>query len=51
MSYRHNLVRALHGVALDDVSVGTEEDDAHVVGLEVEGHAADAGREHDHLTW
>ena len=40
---------ALDGVAFLDVAVVAEDDDADVVGLEVERHAADAARELDHL--
>src|SRR5690606_14356531 len=40
---------ALDGVAFLDVAVGAEDDDADIVGLEVQRHAADAARELDHL--
>src|SRR5690606_28310628 len=41
---------ALDGVTFLDVAVGTEDDDADIVGFEVERHAADAAGEFDHLT-
>ncbi|MHC2794564.1 hypothetical protein ACVINZ_003576 [Mesorhizobium jarvisii] len=41
---------ALDGVAFLDVAVGAEDDDADIVGFEVERHAADAAGEFDHLT-
>src|SRR5690606_23736513 len=40
---------ALDGVAFLDVAVVTEDNDADIVGLEVERHPADAAREFDHL--
>src|SRR6185437_9463921 len=40
---------ALHRVALADAAVVAEDDDADIVGLEVERHALDAVRELDHL--
>ena len=43
------LVRALDGVALDDVLPVAEEHGAHVVGLEVQRQAAHAVRELEHL--
>ena len=39
----------LDGVPLDDVDVVAEDDDPQVVLLEVEGHAAEAAGEDDHL--
>jgi hypothetical protein len=39
----------LDGVAFLDVAVGAEDDDADIVGLKVQRHAADAAREFDHL--
>ncbi len=41
--------RALDGRAFLDVAVGAEDDDADIVVLEVEGHAADAAGKLDHL--
>src|SRR5690606_10647264 len=41
---------ALDGLAFLDLAVGTEDHDADIVALEVEGHAAHAGLELDHLT-
>src|SRR5688572_26042054 len=40
---------ALHRVAFLDLAVGTEDDDADIVDLEVQRHAADAVLEGDHL--
>ena len=40
---------ALDGVAFLDVAVGAEDDDADIVGFEVQRHAADAAGELDHL--
>src|SRR5262249_39499702 len=40
---------ALHRIAFLDVAVVAEDDDADVVGLEVERHAANAAGELDHL--
>src|SRR5205807_8273810 len=40
---------ALDDVAFLDVAVGTEDDDADIVGFEVERHAADTAWEFDHL--
>src|SRR6201991_3204190 len=40
---------ALDDVAFLDVAVGAEDDDADIVGFEVERHAADAAGELDHL--
>jgi hypothetical protein len=40
---------ALDGVAFLDVAVGAEDDDADIVGFEVERHAADAAGELDHF--
>ena len=45
----HDRVRALDRVALLDLAVRAEDDDADIVGLEVERHALDAVRELDHL--
>ena len=39
----------LDGVAFLDLAVGAEDDDADIVGLEVQRHAADAAGELDHL--
>jgi hypothetical protein len=41
---------ALDGVAFLDLAVGAEDDDADIVAFEVEGHAAHAAGELDHLT-
>src|SRR5690606_18724982 len=44
-----DVARALDGIAFLDVAVVAEDDDADIVGLEVERHAPDAARELDHL--
>src|SRR5690606_17436622 len=46
----HDGTGALDRVAFLDIAVVAEDHDAHVVGLEVEGHALDATRKLDHLT-
>src|SRR5690606_35715377 len=46
----HDRAGALDGLAFLDVAVGTEDDDADIVALEVERHAAHAALELDHLT-
>ena len=45
----HDLAGALHGRAFLDAAVITEDHDADVVGLEVEGHALEAAFELDEL--
>jgi hypothetical protein len=43
--YTYNLASTLDGLALTDKSVGTEEHDTDLAGLEVHAHALDTGGE------